>query len=417
MNDASSQGAYRKQSKKHAGPMDALKKSLLVLPLLTASAAPWAVELNGRVAVAGVSSFAEAGDVGYEAGGENDHASDVQSLRLLASDTPTESTQWHLHYQLVRRASDTPGSVPHYSALFRADPLRGELAGDAAASTYLYHEADWLNLRSRFTHGQLTVGRQPLTWGSGRIWQPLDIFGAFAPLELDTEYKPGIDAVLYEHFPSPFASLSAAYVQTPLNGTADPGYALHYRRHVGAASELSVLIARVMDYRLLGGGVEGSVGGAGLRLEGVALDGPEDSDGAIAIAGVDYRFANGVLLVAELYHNGFAAARPQEFAAALALPAYPAILTPHLGRHLAGLSLSHELTPLLRAGYSLLHSQVSGAASQLHQFTLGYSIADEADAQLAWTQGSGIGLDALGNPRSDFGHLPRSLYLRVQFYF
>jgi hypothetical protein len=37
------------------------------------------------------------------------------------------------------------------------------------------------------------VGRQALTWGSGLVFRPMDLFDPFGPTATDTEYKPGVD--------------------------------------------------------------------------------------------------------------------------------------------------------------------------------------------------------------------------------
>ena len=39
------------------------------------------------------------------------------------------------------------------------------------------------------------VGRDAISWGSGIVFQPLDIFAPFAPTTVDRDYKPGEDLV------------------------------------------------------------------------------------------------------------------------------------------------------------------------------------------------------------------------------
>jgi hypothetical protein len=59
----------------------------------------------------------------------------------------------------------------------------------------LRENLDWAFVA--LSHGPLTltVGRQPITIGRGKIWKPLDLFATFALTEVDTEYKPGADAL------------------------------------------------------------------------------------------------------------------------------------------------------------------------------------------------------------------------------
>ncbi len=39
------------------------------------------------------------------------------------------------------------------------------------------------------------LGRQPLSWGQGMVFTPLDVFAPFPPFAVDREFKPGEDAV------------------------------------------------------------------------------------------------------------------------------------------------------------------------------------------------------------------------------
>jgi hypothetical protein len=54
-------------------------------------------------------------------------------------------------------------------------------------------------------------------------------------------------------------------------------------------------------------------------------------------------------------------------------------------------------------------------ASILHQLTFSYSISDNAEAVFSLLGGSGRGLDAGGIPHSEFGQVPNSLYVSLQF--
>ena len=87
-----------------------------------------------------------------------------------------------------------------------------------------------------------SVGRQAIDFGSGRFWQPLNVFGSFTPTDLDTDFKPGIDAARLDWFTSDFSSLSAVYAFSPKDNTTistgkTTNSALHYRSQVGEQSE------------------------------------------------------------------------------------------------------------------------------------------------------------------------------------
>ena len=62
----------------------------------------------------------------------------------------------------------------------------------------LYHRFDRLALRYRTGAWNLTAGRQAVSWGSGKAFNPMDLFAPFAPTTVDRDYKPGQDIALAE---------------------------------------------------------------------------------------------------------------------------------------------------------------------------------------------------------------------------
>ena len=54
---------------------------------------------------------------------------------------------------------------------------------------------DWLYCAVNWGPATFTVGRQPVTFGRGKFCGPSDLVATFALTEVDTEYKPGADAL------------------------------------------------------------------------------------------------------------------------------------------------------------------------------------------------------------------------------
>ena len=59
----------------------------------------------------------------------------------------------------------------------------------------LTHQLDRLYLFYSFDFADITIGRQPISIGVGRIFRPADILAPFSPHEFDTEQKRGVDAL------------------------------------------------------------------------------------------------------------------------------------------------------------------------------------------------------------------------------
>jgi hypothetical protein len=73
----------------------------------------------------------------------------------------------------------------------------------------VWHDLDRLSLTVHTDVADVTVGRQAITWGISGIFPVADLWAQFSPFELDTEEKPGIDAVRVLSYPAPGLELDA----------------------------------------------------------------------------------------------------------------------------------------------------------------------------------------------------------------
>ncbi len=396
-----------------------------LLIMLSLSAAH-AAEFTGRFSMLGVTAVADEGDIGYQPTGADTLSADQQSTRLMFDDVLTQA-EWSVHLRMVRQhLSGYPPAEHHTSDLFRYRQAGGSWLDESTSDsvTTIDYAFDRVLYRQRFDHYTVGLGRQAIDWGSGRFWQPLNAFGAFAPTDLDTDYKPGIDALIIDAYPSAFSSLTGVYVLAPKdNAELENSSAVHYRRQVGELSELSLLAGSVIGNRVVGGAFESAWEGMGWRVEGVhyALE-QSDENAFFWIAGIDYQFEDGTLIAAEWYDNSRGATKENELSAMSADPLVVYGLQQHLGRHILGISLQRDLTPLLKGSYTFLAGALRDEenrqhASLLHQLNLTYSVSNESDLLMSVLFGNGKGLDSADEPRSEFGHLPKSANLRLRFYF
>jgi hypothetical protein len=397
-------------------------KLLLTLLLLPVCAS--AAELTGRFSMLGNTASAESGDIGYVDSDHHSLSADQQSLRLMLDGYSTQD-EWSLHIKTLRLHSNAYPQQTSAETPFRYQPLAQDWLDDSNATqvTRTGYEIDRALYKRRFGKMTLSLGRQPIDWGSGRFWQPLNVFGAFAPTALDTDFKAGLDAIVLDAYPSDFSSLSAAYVLTPQHdATLDNSSALYYRSQLGEDGELSLLAARVLDSDIFGGAYESAWNGMGWRIEAAHYQPDQGDDFLFWIAGIDYQFNDGTLLAAEWYDNGYGADNESDIATLATNPLTYYALQPQLSRHLLGLSLGRDLTPLLHADYTLLMSSLkdtrgSHHSSLLHQVNLKYSVSNESDLLMSLSLANGRGLNDLGEVQSEFGHLPAALTLRLRFYF
>ena len=405
--------------------------SALLAGIVCATGPVLALDLpvTGRLSLLGSSGYAAPGQLGYVSAEQRTVTADQQTLRLMLAPTAgnhdlvLHGRFFRLHQQGYLVESNPV--VPTPSSAFRWHGLADDWLDERSADsqTRVGDEVDRLFYRYRGEAYTLTLGRQPIDWGSGRFWQPLNVFGAFSPADLDTTFKPGIDALQLETYPSDFSSLAAVWVKAPAGSTVQDSGALHYRGQVGEQSELTLVAATINRQRMLGAGWDSSWHGMGWRVEAAGYDlHQSDSRPLFVIAGVDYRFDNGVLLASEWYHNSAGARRESELVAVQGDAILPVGLRQQLSRDLLGLALDKDLSPLWHGSYLMLSSVLDNAEnqlrlSQLHQFNLTYSVSNESELLLSLAVGTGKGLDRYGLPQSEFGHLPVTFTVRWQLYF
>lgn len=396
--------------------------TLLTMPAM-APAVVQAVELTGRVSLLGSGAQSRPGDIGYLPGGNNTLLLDQESLRLMLDDTG-EMGEWSLHFKTARQNFIRyPAANLQSSDLFRSDKLSGNWQNFQGNNhtTRIRYEFDRAFYKLRARNMTFAIGRQPVDWGSGRFWQPLNVFGAFAPTDLDTDYKPGIDAAVLEWFPSAFSSLTAVFVPA-LNRqlvTSASG-AVHYRRQVGESSEVAVLGGSVLGESVAGASFETDFGGIGWRIEGRYTTASRGS--LFWVAGVDYRFDEGTTIAVEWYENSGGAVRESQLGAIAGDLQVRYGLQQHLGRHLLGFVATRDISPLLSGNYTLLTAGLTSRAdsvsySLLHQLSLTYSVSNESDLLFSLLTTTGKGLDGAGMPQSEFSHIPQSITVRYRFYF
>lgn len=82
---------------------------------------------------------------------------------------------------------------PNLSVQDEALPLSYALIQDQGSN--LLFRGDRLALSYEWLQYKLTLGRQVISFGQGRVFTPLDRVNPFSPTVIDREYKPGVDAL------------------------------------------------------------------------------------------------------------------------------------------------------------------------------------------------------------------------------
>jgi hypothetical protein len=87
----------------------------------------------------------------------------------------------------------------------------------------VWHDIDRLSLTVYSDIADVTAGRQAITWGISNVYPVADLWAQFSPFELDTEEKPGVDAVRILTYPAGNLELDAVVADRGSSETLSAG--------------------------------------------------------------------------------------------------------------------------------------------------------------------------------------------------
>lgn len=293
----------------------------------------------------------------------------------------------------------------------------------------LYHRFDRFAVRYEGDDWRVTAGRDPVSWGSGRVFQAVDVFAPFAPTTTDRDYRPGEDGVVFDALFGDGSDLQVVAVlrrDEDKERRFDEGtYAVKWHTLLGASSELELMAGEHFEDTILGATIHVPVGSALLQTDWLATRLDEGEKWVIsAIVNLDYSFEvaqHNAYVFLEYYRNGFG--RNQTPIDIFDLP-QPLVLRLQQGevfnfmKDYTALGGFFDWHPLVRQDVALLSNWHDG--SNLFQTTLTYEPGDHARLQVGVTA-------PLGHSGEEFGGIDLAdgythggatqFYARFSYYF
>jgi hypothetical protein len=300
-------------------------------------------------------------------------------------------------------------------------------SGDATWRHLLYR--GWL--RYETDSFEVTLGRQRIALGRGRLWNPSDVFNPIPPLAIEADQRIGVDAALARaHLPAGFGLSAIVAPERNLSG---------YRTRSALRLELSrrqldaaLMVARLGPDSLLGADFALDLAGAGLRGEATETWRDDGSHFPQVVGSVDYTFPLGesLYVLVEHFYNGNLIRRDSLAKELLALPKDALQrITPNEGvaslasrieplstsrlatvsRNLTGVELGYDLTPLLRADVLWIHDWLGPSEAVFPSVTWSVRSDLEISAGVQLFSGAGGG--------GEYGGLPPLYFLRLDAYF
>ncbi len=305
---------------------------------------------------------------------------------------------------------------------------------------------DRLVAKLSIPHLDLALGRQPVSFGSSWIFNPMDLVAPFSPTDVDQEYKPGVDAARVDAYfgMAGHVTAVAAYADDwSLEGTV---LALHGSYTLGI-TDLGLLVASNHAEPVFGLDAAGSMGPVGWN-SGVTLTLPGDEDPFVrAVVGAMYILPLDITWMGELYLQTFGATEASDYLAVYDSARFARGELWAAGRYYAASSLAREINPLVTGSvfavvnlgdpsamigpalsWSAAHNAelaagaFFGAGQRPHDVEIhaqdlqredGTWITDEAEAELIMEQ---LMLDRV-DTGSEFGMIPAVAYVQIKLYF
>jgi hypothetical protein len=288
---------------------------------------------------------------------------------------------------------------------------------------------DRLWLRAATPGFAVTAGRQAVSVGTGLSFTPLDLVNPFTPAVVDPEYKPGVDALRVDLYPS---TTSRVTVVGAYAGGWDLAGAVvtAYGQGTVGSTDLGGFAGLVHGDAVTGLSAAGSAGPVALHADAAltlpTAASPTRPDPYVrAVAGGLWRPAARTTLSAEAYVQTLTWSTPP-----FSLAADPRFLRGELWLHgpaYLGVGVQQEVGPLVTASWSAIVGLDPDAPSALLAPAISWSIADNA----VWSLSAFAGLGARPGPvpndsplavadldlRSEFGTYPSAVFTRCAAYF
>ena len=212
-------------------------------------------------------------------------------------------------------------------------------------------QLDRLNLQWREGNFDTVIGRQAIGFGRIILFSPLDVIAPFSPYAIDTDVRPGVDAVkaVYHYGLDGQIGLISVWGKENRFNSILATWTDNY-----AGVDILSIGGELRGRDMIGFGLAGNLGDIGLKAEwcfyqGKKSDSPQDLYDSFSIAAFEawYRFESGISLIAQYLYNGPGADEASDYSKVITSAAFQEGLTYLLGRHYLLAAPSYEIHPLI----------------------------------------------------------------------
>lgn len=364
-------------------------------PPAVAQESPW----SGRVT--SLNLHLEEGPTGWSDGGNLS----FNGFRLRFNTDITGALSFETAVETGLLATD-PAGLASFSDLTRYRVLDLTETWSEEHSVSAQMQVDRLSLSGHGDHLQWTLGRQAIGFGRILLVSPLDVITPFAPDAIDTEIRPGVDALKVQGY---FGTAGEIGIVTVFGNNAGDGSALLTFSWNTHGIDILGLAGTLRERPMGGVGLAGDWAGIGIKAEMTAYSGKEvtATDGDLhkffVIGALEgwYRFANGLIVTGQYLYNGAGTAHSSGYAGALASAPVREGLTFLAGQHYLLVAPSYEIHPLVTLSGLLIWNLKD--LSALLRPSVNISLSDNLDLMVFWGFALGRSPRDAFRARSEFG--------------
>ena len=302
---------------------------------------------------------------------------------------------------------------------------------------------DRFNYQYSNQYGDLTIGRQVVSFGSARFINPTDIFIPFAIQTLNQEYRVGIDAVRFKADVGDFAVIDAGLVIGKNGKKANSAAFLRGKNSI-QGNDIEVIAIMLDEAWLLGAGLERALGDFGFWFETAYMDWQQSANDTTndfqsihfqgnneasysdsywrTSIGSDYALNEDIIVMLEYHYNGAGDDEPENYTELASQAPYQKAGVYLYGEHYIIPAFTWLASPLASLSASAFYNVSDGSMffSLVNETSWSDNLYSDFGVYLSHGKATVYQtIDQEVNYRlgSEFGAYPISLYASLRYYF
>lgn len=356
--------------------------------------------------------------------GEN-WSSEIHHVITMGSKAPTTQLEIELQNLGMELEDDNSGSFMTGVGLQAPEVIELSWKGDEEADLFFQGRTDRLYIKGSIGSVDLQIGRQPISFGNGFVFSPLDLVQPFSFATIDNEYKPGIDAVRLDGYIGMSTQITAVAAYAGDWDMDGMTYVLNGNTTIGW-TDLSLFLGKIRSDNVLGIGIVSNIGPVGVHsdLSYTIPDNDTEDPFIRTVVGAMHKPLEKSTINAELYYQSLGKSNPKDYLEFSQSDRFGRGEIWLMGQSYSSVAWSQEFTPLVQGNISVI-GNLNDLSTMLSP-SLSISVSDNTQASLGGFVGIGkkpedVELsDLIGDSQilnSEFGFFPNMFFAQMRSYF